>query len=164
VRVLLGGSLLVLLFLAASLWQRTWTSAARAERSAERGDQGAPTIDVPPGWSRVVIGRPSGAEPFRGSSSPSPQADASGGGPTPTAPQSKPSQPKPTLPDAPERPSQVIVRSGQNLTAICREHYGTARVDVVAAVSRHNQLANPDALREGQTLELPPLDQLIGKR
>jgi nucleoid-associated protein YgaU len=58
----------------------------------------------------------------------------------------------------------VIVQAGQSLSAICREHYGTARAEVVAAVSRFNQLADPDSLREGQPLDLPPLDQLIGKR
>ena len=156
-RVLLGGSILVLLFLAASMWQRSWTSAARAERSAERGDPGAPMRGAPPGWSRVVIGRPSGAEPYRGPSLPGPRPDPAGGGPT--AP-----QPKPTAPDGQPKPSRVIVQAGQSLSAICRDHYGTARAEVIAAVSRFNQLGDPNALREGQPLDLPPLDQLVGKR
>lgn len=157
-RVFLGGSVLVLLFLAASLWQRSWTSAARAERSAERGDPGAVLSEVPAGWSRVVIGRPSGAEPHRGANPQIPPSDSQvGAQPRPPAP------PTPQAPAAPTSSSRVVVQSGQNLTRICREHYGTARAEVVAAVARHNKLASPDALREGQPLELPPLDQLLGK-
>jgi hypothetical protein len=58
----------------------------------------------------------------------------------------------------------VVVLPGQNLSTICRGHYGTARVEVVEAVARHNRLANSDSLREGQTLDLPPLEQLLPKR
>jgi len=58
----------------------------------------------------------------------------------------------------------VIVQPGQNLSTICRARYGTARVEVVEAVARHNRLANADSIREGQKLDLPPLEQLVPKR
>lgn len=154
-RLLLGGLLLVVLFLAATVWQRSWTSAARSERSAARGEPSAVASDLPEGWSRVVIGRPSGAEPFGGPRPPDSAAE-----PAPQAP--APPTATPPLPHV--QSTEVVVQPGQSLSTICRGRYGTARVEVVEAVARHNRLANPDSVREGQTLDLPPLEQLLPKR
>ncbi len=162
----------MVLFLAATVWQRNWTSAARSERSvarselgaarselgAARGGPSAAVSDLPEGWSRVVIGRPSGAEPFRGPGAPSSAGSS-------TDPAARPVLPPTSTPPLPQaQATEVIVQAGQNLSTICRGHYGTARVEVVEAVARHNRMANSDALREGQTLDLPPLERLLPKR
>jgi hypothetical protein len=165
VRLLLGGLVLVVLFLAATLWQRSWTSAARSERTAARGGPSAVENDVPAGWSRVVIGRPSGAEPFRGSGPAIPSGSSNAPNEPALHPTATPAPPPTAQPPPPQaQANEVIVLPGQSLSTICRGHYGTARTEVVEAVARHNRLASADSVREGQTLDLPPLEQLLPKR
>jgi hypothetical protein len=181
VRLLLGALILLTCFAAAALWQRSWTSASRSSREPfpttpeRRGP--APPGD---GWSRVVLGRPSGGEPYSGG-----DEHASGGGelnsrggepvsgsseaapqvppsPEPQQP-SPPSLPKPPAndPGVPEVDAVVIVQPGQTLSGICRERYGTAGHDLVLALARYNDLAGPDEIREGQRILLPSQDKLV---
>lgn len=159
-RLLVGLLSLAVLFLAAARWQRRWTAAARAESAAARGATVVAEGQPAEGWSRVIVGRPSGGEPFpRPSDAPAPRP-ARPGAPPPAAPAG--SAPNPGS----ASPQRVLltVQAGQNLASICRERYGTSRSEVVDAVARRNRLASPDLVREGQKLELPPLEELLPKR
>ncbi|HEV8111537.1 MAG TPA: LysM domain-containing protein [Planctomycetota bacterium] len=150
-RLLLGGLLLVVLFLAATTWQKHWTSQARAERSAARGSGVPAADDLGDGWSRVIVGRPSGSEAHV------PPAQAQ----VPAA--NAPVAPSPTTAEATAATSWTV-EPGQSLSLICKAHYGSARLEIVEAVAKHNGLASPDLVREGQKLELPPIDALLPKR
>lgn len=174
-RILLGALLLVALFLAATTWQRRFTAAARTDLEIARGktdridggERGGETGgETPPeGWSVVTVGRPSGGERF-GNPAPAP-APA-------TPPASRPASSSPAAPAvvpgapraapasaAPTSTSEWIVEPGQSLSRICAARYGTARAEVVEAVARHNGLADPGLVREGQRLSLPPIESLL---
>jgi hypothetical protein len=157
VRFLLGVLLLVVLFLAAATWQKHWTSQARAEQRAARGSGVAPAADMGDGWSRVIIGRPSGSEPHvPPGQARAPEANA------PVVPAPAPAQPPAPAPGATAH--AWTVEPGQSLSLICKLHYGSARLEIVEAVAKHNGLASPDLVREGQTLDLPPIDVLLPQR
>lgn len=177
-RLLLGTLFLATLFLAASLWQRHWTSAARSEREARisrieprEAPETAVRQDLGEGWSRVVLGRPGGGEAYRVSARTQPaqahsdpvEPRVGSTAPTPVA-SSTASSAQASAGTAMAKTERVIVRPGQSLSRICREHYGTARVDVVEAVAGHNRLASPDLLRAGEELDLPPLEELLPRR
>ena len=163
-RLLLGALILLALFSAAALWQRTWTSEARSERAPFPGAPGAASTGAGDGWSRVLVGRPSGGEPYattsEGGSEAASQAihesDAvAQPNERPTAPQTPPEHPPETAGDA-----VVDVQAGQTLSEICRVRYGTARPGLVLAVARYNSLAGPDEIREGQQIRLPAAEKL----
>jgi nucleoid-associated protein YgaU len=104
--------------------------------------------DLPPDWGSAVFGAPSGAEPY------APDAQ-------PAAPTAAPSpMPAPAPTPATAREFELVVSPGQSLSAICKEHYGTASVALVEGLARFNGLKSPDALRAGQQLKLPPLETL----
>ncbi len=177
-RILLGALILVALFLAATTWQRRFSEAARAERDASLGMPTARAFEAPAeGWSVVTVGRPGGGEPYGPSPAPRPPAPATATGtataPTPAPPQRPTSSPgssaQPTsVPQTPKPAAQGAtawtVEPGQSLSRICSTRYGTARAEVVDAVARHNGLASPDLVREGQRLDLPPIEQILLKR
>jgi hypothetical protein len=174
VRLLLGALVLVALFLAAATWQRRFSEAARDERNAELG-RPVHGVEAPPeGWSVVTVGRPGGGEPF-GATSPAPTparapGSPAGAAPAKTPPPAAPQAPSPSTP----APSQLqpqggdssawLVEPGQSLSGICSTRYGTARAEVVDAVARHNGLSSPDLVRQGQRLDLPPIERLLPKR
>jgi nucleoid-associated protein YgaU len=120
----------------------------------------------------VTVGRPSGGERF-GNPAPAPApaqapaqanrpATSSASGPTPVAaPAPKRSG---STPAAPASASEWIVEPGQSLSRICATRYGSSRLDLVTAVARHNGLASADLVREGQRLDLPPVERLVPKR
>ncbi len=151
-RLLLGGLLLLVLFLAATSWQKHWTSQARADRSAARGSGAAPAGDLADGWSHVIVGRASGSEAYA-----APARDAVRPQPLQVGPSPAPAAPAPS-------PNEWTIAPGQSLSMICKQHYGSARLEVVDAVAKHNGLASPDLVREGQKLDLPPIEALLPKR
>jgi nucleoid-associated protein YgaU len=51
------------------------------------------------------------------------------------------------------------VRTGESLTSIARRHYGDT--SLVEDLATYNDLANPDMLRQGHRLRIPPAEQLI---
>ena len=116
-----------------------------------RRDAPAPVApaEADPGWGSVVLGAPSGVEPYSPGTQPSAPAPA----PTPA-----PILPAPTPPLAHE--FELTVSPGQSLSAICKEHYGSASVALVEALARFNGLKTPDAVRAGEKLRLPPLETL----
>jgi nucleoid-associated protein YgaU len=132
VKLWLGAAALLACFaLALALLRRTEPPPAEAQ--------------LPPGWGSVVLGAPSGAEP-----------------PTEAKPQAP--EPAPAPQPAPEPPAarefELTVSPGQTLSAICKEHYGTASVALVEALARFNQLESANSVRAGQKLRLPPLETL----
>ena len=172
-KLLLGVLLLLAAFAAAALWQRSWRAEAVAEReiARERGGAGAMQSDASRKgtWGRVIVGRPSGADPAAPVMTPSPLAESNPAAPaerTAAAPdasgRTSPTSGTSAIPTKASS-SEVVVRAGDNLSSLCQAHYGTSRLDLVQALARYNGLKDPDHLREGQTLALPPVDQLLKK-
>jgi hypothetical protein len=181
VRLLLGALALAGLFAGAWWWQRGFTAAARVERERLRSGAGSGSAgdrrEGEDGWGRVVVGRPSGAEPVE----PRPQADPARPGdagrtgqavtgdaaaPPPhpdreAEPPGGPTGAGGNQPGATAQEFRMVVQPGQNLSSICRVHYGTARPELVRAVARYNQLASEHDLRAGRTLLLPPIEKLL---
>lgn len=170
-RLLLGGLLLLALFAGAALWQSRWTAAARSSRDLARqadGDTG--------GWSKVIVGRPSGDEPVGGAAEvlegepANGSMDAADPGAVPAnraEVDAKIATPAPREAAAGTQATGAtrhVVRKGETLSDIARSRYGTARREVVDALARHNRLADANALREGQEILLPSLETLLGRR
>ena len=144
-RTLLGLLILGGLFLMAATWQRNQTEDLREQRSQRYGIPEDPASQRP-GWDTLVLGRPSGAQPI-----PSPE-------------QLDPAWESWTDPDDDARDDgrtgvsqeyRYEVQSGDVLSRICVQHYGTSRASLVNAVAHYNGLSSPDAIRAGKILLLP---------
>jgi nucleoid-associated protein YgaU len=142
-RVALWIAVLLAVFAVAWLVQERWAQARRDERDAAWQRPAGDAGDLPDGFSRAVVGAPSGS------------------------PAVTPLQPPPSAQPAPRAgartapsPVQHRVKPGETLSEICAAFYGTARADVVAALARHNGLSKPEALRAGQVLAMPALSEL----
>ena len=140
----------------AALWQSRRVEALKAERrlaaqiqDGEIGDSASGLIEA--GWGVVVVGAPSGVEPPAAA----PEVDA---GDPAVVDQPQPAPPAPG--DALLGDFELVVEAGQTLSKIAKAHYGSAARDLVGALARYNGLADENALRAGQRLKLPPLDQL----
>lgn len=136
----IGILLLLGLLVAAVLMQRNLRSKALEERARAREG-----VEYEAGWGRVIVGAPSGAPP-------------AGSNPTP------PAAPQATTPKAAPREFRLTVQSGQSLSKICQEHYGSARAEWVNRLAQYNQLSSPADLKAGQELRLPPLETLLAER
>lgn len=182
-KLLVGVLLLLFAFAGAVLWQRSWLAEAQAEREHARHD-GA--LDSPEskrandsGWGRVIVGRPSGADPVAPVAPPV-SSSASSSAPSPTT--TPPSGTKPTVAATSERSNAplatsksarasadagastaIIVQRGDSLSSVCQAHYGTSRKEIIQALAAFNKLKDADHLREGDTLLIPPLDRLTIK-
>ncbi len=151
-RVFLGLLVLTSLFLMAAFWQQGITRRLEAKRDLEQG-WSVVTADGQDRWVKLVVGRPSGAEPMA----------------TPIHLQSTPtwsteeSNPIRSEPDPPPVKPDVtyVVQSGDVLGTICQERYGTAKPKVLQAVAEYNELRDADALKLGQVLALPSLEVLF---
>jgi nucleoid-associated protein YgaU len=159
VRAALWIAVLVAAFVLAWRIQERWSLERREERDAAYARPSETDAPLPDGFSRVVIGQPSGApavEPPPGSRARTGSASsthADGG----TDPRSG------SAGDHAAQTGQVrryVVVAGDSLSEICSVAYGTARKDVVEAVARANGLTDPGAIRVGQHLVLPPLAEL----
>jgi hypothetical protein len=178
VKLLIGVLSLLAAFAAAALWQSRWHAEAEAQREALRA--GAPSsIEIAPqgeapGWGRVIIGRPSGVDPVergvlaaesRGDASSPPRVAPDTKMPNRAPPAALPpvSAPPPLVPlqRAGATESKIVVAPGQSLSTICQSRYGTSRPEVVQALARYNGLKDVNALRAGDTLLVPPLEQLL---
>lgn len=114
-----------------------------------------------PDWARVIAGAPSRAprllvdieplpEPWTPPDEPEPAVDEAPASPEPFG---SPAPPPPTI-------ARRRVEPGLTLSEILLEHYGRQGPKLAAAVARYNGLADPDAVRAGRELELPPLEAL----
>jgi nucleoid-associated protein YgaU len=166
-------------FALATRWQDRWTEELRSERDRKLARQELPSDDRAPVLGQVVVGLQSGAPAFDAADRARPAPDESGGSTkqsetsaltNPAEVQSRPTHPIESAPpgqsaqESVGRVFQLTVQRGQQLGDLCRKHYGSGRRELIDAVARYNHMANPDQLREGQQLFLPPLESLIGER
>jgi hypothetical protein len=162
VRAVLGLLLLLALFGAASYWQGSWTASLREERDVLQRPPGT-LEEREEGWGRIVIGRPSGADPIE---LPEPIADPAEGRGTPRfrrTDEKTPEETKAVQPVTPPPPAdfEYLVPGGRVLSKICEEFYGSGRDPIPATVATYNGLASPDELRAGKTLKLPEWEVLF---
>lgn len=185
-RILLGILLLLCLAALAGLIQARWADGVRSERDALMRARGART-SADDGWSRVIVGRPSGAAPadveWPQWPEPAPPDDGgewfedggygdvgygdagdfgygdSGHGDLGYGDANHGDAPSPDT-EPPAQTWHITVRPGMVLSKICAEVYGRGTPDIVAAVARYNGLDDPDQIRPGDELVLPPLDDL----
>ncbi len=146
-RAALWIALLLAAFVLAWRIQDRWATERRQERDAAYARFSEADGVLPEGFSRVVVGRPSGAdivEPPPGSR-PTARPDAG---------------PESSAHGEPTELARHVVVAGDSLSEICERHYGTSRKAVVEAVARANGLSNPGAIRVGQRLVLPALSDL----
>lgn len=159
-RILIWILLLLGLAFAVSRYHDSVMSDARDERTS-RQREFRDTEGLPDGFGHAIVGQASGAEPLESPATtpqPEPRRITTRTPPSPTPPPS-PSGSGSAAPSA-NRVATHVVKAGESLSKICAAHYGSGRPDVVAAVVKYNRLASGDAIREGQTLELPPLSAL----
>jgi nucleoid-associated protein YgaU len=143
-RVALWIAVLLAAFAVAWLVQERWAQARRDERDAAWQRPAGDAGDLPEGYSRAVVGAPSGSPPIVPPAAPPPAA-----------------QPAPRKDvQASPQPVNHRVRKGETLSEICAGFYGTARADVVEALARRNGLSKPEVLRAGQVIVIPPLAEL----
>ena len=151
---------LALAFGLAALWQRHKVDELRAARErASRVAAGVlaetPSGDLRRGKGVVIVGRPSGVDPLpvpggaggEGAAGVPSDAELSGG--------------ELSGADAARLADFVMeVRSGQTLSGIAAAIYGTAPAELVRRLAAYNGMEDPDELRAGQRLLLPPLERL----
>lgn len=159
-RALLLALVLAGLFGAALLWQERHFAGIRAEQRAVRDEQdalAAPTASgmLEAGHAVLVVGNPSGAEPI-------PRPTAAPSAPTPAPP--RPDDPDQPLSDAPLPEFELEVQPGQTLSGLAHLHYGEHGRELLSALAEHNGLADPDSLRAGAVVRLPPIELLLPGR
>ena len=146
-----GLVLLILLAAAfglAALWQQRHLAELQAARRAAEAEadgvlRSTPNGDLAPGQAVLLVGRPSGAEP-RPRPTPAEQAMP------PAAPQAESA-----LEDY-----ALEVQPGQTLSGIAYLHYQESGPALVRALAAYNGLEDPDQLRAGKALRLPPRQRL----
>ena len=175
-RILIGLAGLFSVFALAWLWQERTIEQSRRIRDdapnvlAKAESAGvkqnpphpSPLAHLPPGWGRIVLGRPSGAEPTARLEAIAPPADP--GVPAidqPDSPTVEP--PHEPLPAPSTWPSdqELIVRPGQSLSKIIAGAYGRSTPALVSKLAAYNGMENANKLREGQKLLIPTKDKLL---
>jgi len=131
------GSLLIL----AGQWQGRNPGRTAAEPSPSRG---AVTPPLGEGWSQLILGRPSGAEPLR-------RPESNRSAPLPPIDTEPLPEPTPTPSD-----TRYVVQPNDALGLICQAHYDVRPLSsVVAAVAEYNDLSSVHAIHSGDVLLLP---------
>ena len=158
VRILIGWLVLISIAALAGLIQSRWTDGVRADRDElmrARGARTGPSSE----WSRVIVGRPSGADaadielelpPAFDDLPPERGMDPDGIVPDPA--------PLPPEPEA--RVWQIVIQPGDVLGKLCAKAYGKGTPGIVAAVARYNGIADPNRLSVGDRVLLPPYEDL----
>lgn len=132
-----------------AVWNTVQRSATTS--AAEREDLGP----LPPDWGAVWIGEPSGADPL-------PSAERAGFREIPAEPTGRGrfvDSPEPAEPR--DGVFELRVQPGQVLSRICALRYGTSNSDLVRRLAEYNGLDNPDDLKVGALLRLPPAEDLL---
>jgi nucleoid-associated protein YgaU len=133
-------------FALAAVWQRRHVAELRAARQEAESEPASPAAGAPtlaPGEALLVVGRPSGAEPRPRPADPVvPQKSGGEGGAS-------------ALSDFTQ-----LVQDGQTLSGIAHVHYGQSGPALVRALATYNELSDPDQLKVGQSLRLPPIERL----
>ncbi len=158
-RAALWIAVLIAAFVLAWRIQERWSAERREERDAAYARPSDEAL--PEGFSRAVVGRPSGAPavdvPPAMRAQRSPAADGLDAG----RPDSERQHSDGDDPKQGDGLRRYVVADGDSLSKICVAVYGTARKEVVDAVARVNGLADPGAIRVGQHLVLPPIADLM---
>lgn len=153
-RVLVGWLLLFGL-VAAMAWITAEKRMSAREHRAQITSELAPEAPGIP--ARVLIGAPSGAEPFGSSRKTVGRAERRF---VSTEPVPEPVQTEPS-----PKIFKLVVRPGNALSTICQKFYTEEDrpplAELVEAVASWNQLTSPDSLKVGQNLELPPMELLF---
>jgi len=173
-RVFVGLVVLLLLFASAAAWQGRLTRDLRRRQDHQRGvplnsvaaKASGQTLQA--GWNTLIVGRPSGSEPFFADSELPERANAGQGrlGAQADRQEARAVQPAPSPEPAPlfGPDFEIVVRPGDVLSKICQGHYRT-RPDglglhkIVEAVGRYNGLASADELRADFVLRLPDVNR-----
>ncbi len=140
----------------AAVWQRRHLDELRRQRQADEAVAAGELArthsgELAPGAGVLLVGRPSGAEPV-----PRPARAARAApsdpvlGPAPVGPH----------PDLALGDFSLEVQPGQSLSGIAYLHYGRSGPSLLRALAEYNALPDPDRLRAGQILKLPPLESL----
>jgi hypothetical protein len=154
-----GLLLLLLLFGAAALWQSKLLAGYRDDRARDRaqltGTGDGASGELEQGWSRLVVGAPSGARPIEIPEIADSAAQEAGG-------------------DQPVREADWIeersraledfvieVQEGQTLSQIAQAHYQRHSPEVVEALARYNGIHNSNQIRAGQRIHLPDIERLL---
>ena len=168
-RALIGLLILGGLFIMAASWQNRMTSKIMVDRST-RYNVPSDSVGTDEGWSRLVLGRGSGADPL-----PVPEAVSGSRGlanaPANITRRAAPERGGPAAhPPAPPKeqipPDRVyVVRSDDVLSKICQAHYDVRPLhEVVERVARYNDLVNANAIKAGDELRLPAARALFPDR
>lgn len=163
-RALIGLLILGSLFVMAASWQNRTTSRLRGDR-AQGYNVASDSVRPSEGWSQLIVGRPSGADPL-----PVPEQVALPGGSGVNAGNgAQPQGPRPLEADNPSvkyRSDRIyVVQSNDVLSKICQDHYDARPLeDVIARVATYNDLKSPDAIRAGIEIRLPDAAVLFPER
>ena len=65
-------------------------------------------------------------------------------------------------PDGPGDAQSCTVRRGDTLGALCRRYYGNSSARYYKALASYNGIQNPNVIRVGQVLKIPPVSTLFG--
>lgn len=125
------------------------------------------------GWGSVIVRATTGRAPTPIESSGEPAAlrpkpserraagpEGPDSAPAPTEPDGDPLQAAIQVESEPLPDLELVVRSGQTLSEIAQDHYGTSRPSLVLALARYNGLEDPDRVRVGATIRLPDRERL----
>lgn len=153
-RALIGLLVLGTLFIMAASWQKRMTSRLHDDR-AQRYNVADDSAANQEGWSRLILGRPSGAEPLI-VPEPQPPAASYVRQPAAAAPPAPVEEPEPTPPQRFRKDQIYTVQPGEVLSRICQEHYTVRPLPtLIERVATYNDLSSPDELRAGDELLLP---------
>ena len=161
-RAALGVLFLLLLFLAAALVQERWIDGARDRlpglqfHSAHESQAAEQKLEDESGWTRLVIGRPSGAEPIEPPivirEDDGPREMLIGNDPEPVF-----------YEDDLPLPSdfEITLDSSSTLSEVCVRFYGSGAPKLYKRLALYNGFADPDAIPAGQKLFVPPTRELL---
>lgn len=142
----------------AAIWQQSHIRKLHEERvlAAEQG-AGRTTATasglLDEDQAVIWIGSPAGVAPNPAAPNP-PRTEAG------SAADNAPPAPAPPAPPAPVADFELEVAAGQSLSKIAHAHYGRAPVELVTKLAQYNGMRDPNALRAGMRLKLPPLERL----
>ena len=188
-RALIGLLILGCLFVMAASWQSRTTAALQSSRSLRYAAPANAAEGDTAGWSRLIFGRPSGAEPLpipeqtllaepawpgTGSPGPSPPEDSEAQSEDPGAEVAdadpgeagiRPISFESTVAPRYARDFEYVVRANDSLGVICQKHYAERPlIKLVEAVALYNDLKSPDSIRAGDTILLPDAAVLFPKQ
>lgn len=179
-RALIGLLVLGCLFVMAASWQNRTTAELQSRRNLRYAAPADAVGSDTAGWSRLILGRPSGAEALPvpeevvGAQAPWPDGRTAaelgeagvervdfepvgGAGSSPGSDGDlRAVGIESTVASRYARDFEYVVRANDSLSVICQKHYEERPLlKLVEAVALYNDLKSPDSIREGHTILLP---------